>query len=74
MILLILSLFAIADEPKIIYKEKTEIDFEAVDIEGRNKKPMQTLITETNRAIFNPLVKIRTSWHEEMTDSLNDIE
>ena len=74
MILLILSLFAIAEEPKVIYKEKTEIDFEAVDIEGQNKKPMQSLITETNRAIFNPLVKIRTNWNEEMTNSLSDIE
>ena len=38
MILLILSLFALAEEPKIVFKERTEIDFEAVDINGTNKK------------------------------------
>lgn len=74
MILLILSLFAKAEEPKIIFKERTEIDFEAVDIEGRTKKPMQSLITEQTRAIFNPLVRIRKEWHLEMIESVDDIQ
>ena len=45
MILLILSITVSAEAPKIIYKEKTEIDFEAVDIEGITKKPQGSLIS-----------------------------
>lgn len=74
MILLIFNLFAYAEEPKVVYKEKTEIDFEAVDIEGTTKKPRQALIMETTRAMFNPLVQIRENWSYEMTESINDIQ
>ena len=74
MFLLILSLTSIAEEPKVVYKERTEIDFEAVDIEGTLKKPQGTLISESNRAMFNPLIRIREDWSKEMLDSLNDIQ
>ena len=74
MTLLILSLFAQAEESKVVYKEKTEIDFEALDIEGTTKKPNQALIMENTRVIFNPLIKLREEWHKEMLDSLNEIE
>jgi len=74
MIAIIFSTLAHAETPNIVYKEKTEIDFEAVDIEGVNKKPRQALIMENNRAIFNPLVKIREEWHQEMFESVDDIQ
>ena len=74
MILLILSLAATADEPNIVYKEKTEIDFEAVDIEGINKKPTGSLVMENLRATFNPLVNIREEWNQEMINSLDEIQ
>ena len=74
MIAIIFSMLAYAETPKVVYKEKTEIDFEAVDIEGTNKKPMQALIMENNRAIFNPLVKIREGWTNEMTESVEQIQ
>ena len=73
MILLILSLFAQAEEPTVVYKEKTEIDFEAVDIEGQLKKPTGALISERKDIIFNPLVQIRTEWNFEMVESINEI-
>ena len=73
MILLILSMFAQADEPKIIFKEKTEIDFESVEIEGQLKKPQGSLVSEQQRAIFNPLIKIREEWNQEMIDSLDQV-
>ena len=74
MILLIFATLSLADEPKVVYKEKTEIDFEAVDIEGTTKKPRQALIMENSRALFNPLVNIRENWSYEMTQSINDIQ
>ena len=74
MILLILTTLSLAEEPKVVYKEKTEIDFEAVDIEGVNKKPRQALIMENKRAIFNPLINIREDWNVEMAESVDHIQ
>ena len=74
MTLLILSLTLQAEEPKIVYKENTEIDFESVEIEGQLKKPQGSLISEQNRALFNPLVNIRTNWSSEMIESINQID
>ena len=73
MILLLLT-SVMADEPNVVYKEKTEIDFEAVDIEGTTKKPTGALVMENLRATFNPLVNIREEWNKEMTDSLKQIQ
>tara|TARA_Y100001973_G_C5022686_1_gene243979 strand:- start:289 stop:513 length:225 start_codon:yes stop_codon:yes gene_type:complete len=74
MIILFLTLFAHADEPTIVYKEKTEIDFEAVDIEGQLKKPQGTLIAERKNIIFNPLINIREEWNQEMINSLDQVK
>lgn len=74
MILLILSLTATADEPNVIYKKETTIDFESVDVQGQLKKPQGSLISEKNRALFNPLVNIRTDWSLEMIESINQID
>ena len=74
MFLLILTQLTFAEEPSVVYKEKTEIDFESVEIEGNLKKPNQALITENARAIFNPLVQIRLSWTKEMSNSINNIK
>jgi len=74
MILLFLSLFAIADEPIIVYKKETTIDFEAVDIEGQLKKPQGAFIQEKIKATFNPLIQLREHWGYEMEVSLKDIQ
>jgi len=73
MLLLILTTLTLADE-NVVYKKKTEIDFEAVDIEGQIKKPPGALVQEKERALFNPLVHIRRSFAVEMTQSINDIQ
>ena len=74
MTILILTFFAHADEPVIVYKEKTEIDFEAVDIEGQLKKPQGSLIAERKNIIFNPLIKVREEWNQEMINSLDQVQ
>ena len=80
MILLLLTTLSFAQdssttlERDIVYKQKTEIDFEAVDIEGQLKKPQGSLISEKNRAIFNPLIQIREEWNQEMINSLNQVQ
>ena len=76
-IFLLISL-AIADdsevEPNVIYKKETEIDFEALDLEGELVKPQGALLLERKRATFNPLIKLRSDWNQEMSDSVKDIK
>jgi len=71
--MLFLIFMALADEPKIIYKEKTEIDFEALDIEGRTKKPTLTNVSGAESVIFNSLIVPRQDFFEEMMESIDDI-
>ena len=60
--------------PKIVYKSETTIDFEALDIEGQLVKPLGDIITERQKAAFNPLIKLRTDFNPEMRNSVNEIK
>ena len=75
MIYLLVGL-ALAEEPTpiIVYKQETEIDFEAIDIEGQLVKPEGILTTERVSATFNPLIRLRMDWDEEITNSVNEIK
>ncbi len=72
--MLLLIFAALADEPETVYKEKTEIDFEAVDIEGHIKKPHGILSMERAMAHFSPLIQVRESFLNEMNDSIEQIK
>jgi hypothetical protein len=72
--LLLIATLSHAEELEIIYKQKTEIDFEGVDVEGQLVKPEGQLITEREIAQFNPLIKLRYNFNEEMSQSVNDIK
>ena len=77
MLLLILNLsFAQAQETdrSVQYRQRTEIDFEGVDITGEMVKPTGALIQDRERANFNPLIKIRTDFNPEMSQSVNDVK
>jgi len=77
MLLLIASLFtgnANAQEAEVIYKAKTEIDFEGVEVEGVLVKPDGALIKERESANFNPLIKLRTDFNIEMKQSVNEVK
>lgn len=63
-----------ADEKKIEYAKATEIDFEALDITGEMIKPQGALIIERHDAQFNPLIKIRTDFNLEISQSVNTIK
>lgn len=58
---------------QIKYKERTEIDFEGVDVTGELVKPEGTLLLDRRRASFNPLIKLREDWNEEMKASVDEI-
>jgi hypothetical protein len=62
------------EEPKVIYKAKTEIDFEGVEVDGELVKPQGALLLDRKRANFNPLIKLRTDFDEEMDKSVDEVK
>jgi|TARA_R110002124_G_scaffold125837_6_gene285157 hypothetical protein len=77
-LLLLLSGTAYADEteeePKVVYKQRTEIDFEGVEIAGELVKPQGSLILDRKHAKFNPMIKLRTDFDDEMDKSVDEIK
>jgi hypothetical protein len=59
---------------KVIYKERTEIDFEGVEVAGELVKPQGALLLDRKRANFNPLIKLRTDFDEEMDQSIDEVK
>tara|TARA_R110001592_G_C13156124_1_gene748538 strand:+ start:1259 stop:1489 length:231 start_codon:yes stop_codon:yes gene_type:complete len=76
MFLILIMNLAIAQEEdrSVIYRKKTEIDFEGVDISGQLVKPQGALLLDRKRASFNPLIKLRTDFNPEMSASVTDIK
>ncbi len=62
------------DGQKIKYKERTEIDFEGVDVTGELVKPQGSLLLDRRKANFNPLIKLREDWDLEMKQSVDEIK
>ena len=77
-LLLLLSGTAYADEteeePKVVYKQRTEIDFEGVEIAGELVKPQGSLILDRKHAKFNPMIWVRTDFDDEMDKSVDEIK
>ena len=77
-LLFMLSGIAYADdkeeEPKVIYKERTEIDFEGVEIAGELVRPQGSLVLERKKAQFNSMIKLRTDFDDEMDKSVEEIK
>tara|TARA_Y100001978_G_C23580179_1_gene378577 strand:- start:381 stop:635 length:255 start_codon:yes stop_codon:yes gene_type:complete len=62
------------EEPKVVYKAKTEIDFEGVEVDGELVKPQGALLLDRKRANFNPLIKLRTDFDDEMDKSVDEVK
>ena len=58
----------------VVYKQRTEIDFEGVEIQGQLVKPQGALVLDRKRASFNPLIKLRTDFDDEMNKSVDEIK
>lgn len=59
---------------QVRYKEKTEIDFEGVDVSGELVKPSGSLLVDRKKAQFNPLIQLRTDFNPEMKESVNEVK
>jgi len=56
------------------YKERTEIDFEGVDVTGELVKPQGQLLLDRKRANFNPLIRLRENFNDEMRRSVDEVK
>ena len=61
------------DNDRIVYKQRTEIDFDGVDIQGELVKPAGTLLLDRRAASFNPLIKLRENWNPEIKESIRTV-
>ena len=59
---------------QIKYKERTEIDFEGVDVEGELVKPQGQLLLDRRKANFNPLIRLRQDFNSEMKQSVDEVK
>ena len=62
------------DEPKKVYRKETTIDFEELEIERVLIKPQSALVLERKKASFNPLIKLRTDWNDQIDENLDEVK
>ncbi|MEZ4235058.1 MAG: hypothetical protein R3F59_02625 [Myxococcota bacterium] len=58
---------------QIKYREREEIVFEGVSLDGELVKPQVSLLGEVAHKGFNPLVRLREDWNAEMRDSVDAV-
>ena len=63
-----------SQDRKVVYRQKTEIDFEGLDVEAVLVKPQGALVLERKQASFNPLIKLRTDFNSEIDKSTQEIK
>ncbi len=62
------------DGNRIVYESQTVIDFEAMDVSGELIRPEGSMILDRRRASFNPLIRLRTDFNEEMAESVDEVK
>ena len=61
-------------ERRVVYKQRTEIDFEGVEVEGTLVRPQGALILARKAGSFNPLIRLRMDFEPELNNSVNLIK
>ena len=61
-------------ERRVVYKQRTEIDFEGLEIEGALVRPQGALILDRTAGSFNPLIRLRMDFEPELNNSVNLIK
>ena len=62
------------DDRRVVYKQRTEIDFEGLEIEGALVRPQGALILARKAGSFNPLIRLRMDFEPELNNSVNLIK
>jgi len=60
-------------DANVRYKKKTEIDFEDVSVDGELKKPHGAYLLDKRQSSFNPLIRLKENFNEEMLNSVNQV-
>ncbi len=55
------------------YKQRTEIDFEDVNVEGALKVPHGSYLLEKRQSRFNPLIRLKENFNQEILDSVQQV-
>ena len=64
-----------SEDSQITYKKEMTVDFEkGLEVDGQMIRPSGSTIRERTTAKFNPLVKLRVEFNQEMMDSANNIK
>ncbi|MEQ1506003.1 MAG: hypothetical protein ABMB14_27475 [Myxococcota bacterium] len=58
----------------IRYRERTEVEFEGLKVDGEVIGPGTSLLTERPRPLFNPLIHLREDWNAELKASIDEIK
>jgi hypothetical protein len=74
LVFLVSLAFAQEEDRDVKYKDRTEIDFEGVDVTGQLVKPQGALLLDRKRASFNPLIKLRADFNPEISSSVTEIK
>jgi len=67
------SIAAMAEEDKVVYKQKTIIDFSDVTIQGELTKPEGSYISTRKGAAFDRLIKVRENFDPELNKSVDKL-
>ena len=61
------------DTANVRYKKKTEIDFNDLSVDGELKKPHGAYLLDKRQSSFNPLIRLKENFNEEMVNSVNQV-
>ena len=62
------------EDRKVVYRQKTEIDFEGLDVEATLVKPQGALVLVRKKASYNPLIKLRDNWNDQIEANTDEIK
>ena len=61
------------EEPTVVFKKETHLDFDLVDVKGQLIKPRGSIVVVRQKAIFNPLLTLREHFNAELMSSIDEI-
>ena len=62
------------EDRKVVYKQRTEIDFEGLNVEAILLKPTGSLVIERKQASFNPLINLLKDFNDQIEQSVQEIK
>ena len=59
------------DERTVVYAERTELEFEGLDVAGELVKPTVGSVSVRRVGVFNPMIRLRTDFNVEVAESVD---